>query len=90
MAHARTDIARPVAWPPPADRDSIAAAVEYGRLRDPVGHNVHTALAVAYLFLLPLATTPKDVAAGVLLVWALVRLPHTWSCYTALARDCLL
>jgi O-antigen ligase len=90
MAHARTDIARPVAWPPPADQDSIAAAVEYGRLRDPVGHNVHTALAVAYLFLLPLATTPKDVAAGVLLVWALVRLPHTWSCYTALARDGLL
>jgi hypothetical protein len=90
MAHARTDIARPVAWPPPADQDSIAAAVEYGRLRDPVGHNVHTALAVAYLFLLPLATTPKDAAAGVLLLWALVRLPHTWSCYTALARDGLL
>jgi O-antigen ligase len=90
MIQPRPDIARPVAWPPPADHDAIAAAVEYGRLRDPVGHNVHAALAAAYLFLLPLATTPKDVAAGVLLVWALVRLPHTWSCYTALARDTLI
>jgi O-antigen ligase len=90
MLQPRPDITRPAAWPPPADHDSIAAAVEYGRLRDPVGHNVHTVLAAVYLFLLPLATTPKDVAAGVLLVWALVRLPYTWSGYTALARDGLL
>jgi O-antigen ligase len=72
MAHARQDIARPAAWPPPTD---------------PAGHVVHTALAATYLFLLPLATTPKDVAAGVLLAWVLVRLPHIWTCYTALARD---
>jgi O-antigen ligase len=57
---------------------------------DPVGHNVHTALAAVYLFLLPLATTPKDIAAGVLLVWTLVRLPRTWRGYPVLVRDGLL
>jgi O-antigen ligase len=90
MANTPTDIARPAAWPPPADTASIAAAVAYGRLRDPVGHQVHTVLAAAYLFLLPLATTPKEVAAGALVAWTLIRLPHTWSCYSALVRDRLL
>jgi O-antigen ligase len=63
---------------------------DIARLRDPVGHDVHTGLAAAYLFLLPLATTPKDVAAGALLAWALIRLRRTWSGYTVLVRDRLL
>jgi O-antigen ligase len=52
-----------------------------------MAHDVHTLLAATYLFLLPLATTPKDVAAGALLAWALLRLPRIWRCYAALVRD---
>jgi O-antigen ligase len=86
-AHIRRDITRPPAWPPPADRAALAAAVHYCRLRDPIGHVVHTILAATYLFLLPLATSPKEVASGLLLLWTLIQLRHTWSCYTALVRD---
>jgi O-antigen ligase len=90
MGHIRKDIERPAVWPPPVDHASVAAAVRYGRLRDPVGHGVHTALAVTYLFLLPLATTPKDAASALLLAWTCVRLPHIWACYAPLLRDRLI
>ncbi|MHC4416074.1 MAG: O-antigen ligase family protein [Planctomycetota bacterium] len=69
---------------------AVAAALRQGRLRDPVGHVVHTALAMLYLFLLPLSTAPKDIAWGILLGWTVVRLPHIWSCYRAPLRDRLM
>ena len=61
--------------------------LRYVRLRDPVGQQVHTALACLYLFLLPLQTAPKDILFVMLTGYALLRLPNTWRCYTVLLRD---
>jgi O-antigen ligase len=85
--HIRRDRPRPPAWPPPADAAGLARALDYCRYRDPVGDVLHLALAAIYLFLLPLATTPKDYAFAILLGCAVVRLPHTWSSYSVLVRS---
>ena len=71
-----SSVTRPAARPDDAPTDRTAW--HDARRRDPVGHHVQFALAVLYLFLLPLATAPKDVAFGALLVYALLRLPKTW------------
>lgn len=72
------------------DAGTLAARIaldhERGRLKDARGHQIHTILAAVYLLLLPLATAPKDIAFGLLLVWTLVRLPHTWRSYRATWR----
>ncbi len=77
---------KPIAWPPPGTNADIADALRYTRLRDPVGHHVHTIMALIYLFLLPLITAPKDVAFVILGFYTLVRLPNTWRCYTPFLR----
>ena len=59
--------------------------LRYGREYDWIGHHVATALAMIYLFLLPLATAPKDWAFAILTGWTLIRLPHTWRSYKAFA-----
>ena len=56
------------------------------RRRDPLGHRVHVVLAALHLFLLPLATAPKDVTFGLLLFYVLLRLPKTWRGYGTLLR----
>jgi len=84
------DLPAPPAWPPPRDGEDIHELHRYVRARDPVGHQVHTALAMLYLFLLPLATAPKDVASVILIGYAIIRLPNTWRCYPPLLRDALL
>ena len=61
-------------------------ALRYGREYDWIGHHIATILAMVYLFLLPLMTMPKDAAFGVLAGWTIIRLPHTWRSYGALAR----
>ncbi len=62
---------------------SIDEALRYGREYDALGHHIHTVLALIYLVLLPLATAPKDWAFGLLVIWTLIRLPHTWRSYRA-------
>lgn len=62
---------------------SIEEALRYGREHDWIGHHVATILAMIYLFLLPLATMPKDAAFGVLTGWTIIRLPHTWRSFRA-------
>ncbi len=62
---------------------SVQEALRYGREHDWIGHHVATVLAMIYLFLLPLATMPKDAAFGVLAGWTLIRLPHTWRSFCA-------
>ena len=59
-------------------------------LPKPDGDVIHTVLAMTYLALLPLATSPKDIAWAALAVCAVVRLPFTWRCYASLLRDPLL
>jgi O-antigen ligase len=71
-------------------RASIADALRYGREYDALGHHIHTILAIVYLFTLPLATAPKDWAFGMLVIWTLIRLPHTWRSYRGFVRMPLL
>ncbi|MGI9014468.1 MAG: O-antigen ligase family protein [Phycisphaerales bacterium] len=61
--------------------------LEHIRGHDARGHAVHVVVAMVYLFLLPLAQAPKDIAFGVLVVYSLVRLYKTWRCYPALLRQ---
>jgi O-antigen ligase len=70
----------------PAHDASAIDALRYGREYDWIGHHVAVALALIYLFLLPLATAPKDWAFGLLTLWTLIRLPHTWRSYLPLLR----
>lgn len=80
----------PAAWPPPRDPRAVAATLAYARRRDPIGDRIQTALTLAYVVLLPLGTSPKDVAWAALAACAVARLPFIWRCYTPLLRDPLL
>ncbi|MCI0674646.1 MAG: O-antigen ligase family protein [Phycisphaerales bacterium] len=51
-------------------------------MSDPLGHNIHTALALLYLFTLPLTTAAKDIAMVALVVWWCIRLPRYWRSYS--------
>lgn len=48
---------------------------------DPIVHHIHTGLGMLFLFTLPLATAPKEIAFVALLVCTCVRLPKTWRSY---------
>ena len=80
---------KPVAWPPPhpRDADAVNQTLAYARARDPYGDAIHTAYAMAYLFTLPLGTSPKDIVWAGLGICALVRFPFIWRCYTTLLRN---
>ncbi len=60
------------------------------RLRDPVGHYVHTAFALCYVLLLPLATAPKDIAWAALVLTTIARLPRIHRCFKTPSRDPLI
>ncbi len=62
----------------------IEHALRYGREYDWIGHHVATILAMLYLFLIPLATAPKEWAFALLAIWTVIRIPHTWRSYGAL------
>jgi O-antigen ligase len=76
----------PRAWPPPRSLDSIGALLRYVRLRDPIGHRVHVALAMAHLAALPLTTAGASITFGLFVGYAVLRLPATWRCYSVLLR----
>jgi len=59
----------------------LAQALGDSRRRDPLGHQIHTALAMVFLFTLPLAPAPQAITYVLLLGWAIVRLRHTWPSY---------
>ncbi len=71
--------------PPPSGLASIRQAW----VRHAIGDRIHAACAVLYLLLLPLATTPKDVAFIALCAWAILRFPWTWRRYRDLGSDTL-
>jgi O-antigen ligase len=86
MGLLHTHLAKPSAWPPPRGNDAISATLRYARQRDPIGHRLHLLLALAHVFTLPLSTAGSSVTFALLLVYAILRLPSTWRCYTALLR----
>ena len=51
------------------------------------GERVHLALAVGYLFLLPLETTPKDLVWLAMAAWSLLRAPWLVPRFAMVARD---
>jgi len=56
------------------------------RERDAVGHRVHVAFAMAHAFALPLAPAPEAIAFGLLVLYAVIRLPNTWRLYPRVLR----
>jgi len=86
MGLIRKDLPEPPAWPPPRELAAVQATLDYARRRDPVGHKVHTALAAFYLVTLPVSTALSGISFALLLGYALLRLPNTWRCYSALLR----
>tara|TARA_B100001059_G_scaffold27912_1_gene22603 strand:- start:851 stop:2218 length:1368 start_codon:yes stop_codon:yes gene_type:complete len=56
-------------------------ASRWTALVDPVGERFHLAAGLAYVFLLPLATSPRDIASVVLLVMTVLRLPKIATAY---------
>jgi len=56
----------------------IAAALRQARESDPLGHQIHTVLAMIYLFTLPLFTAGEGISFGLLFLWTCIRLPRTW------------
>ena len=68
---------------PPGGLASIGQA--WARLA--IGDRIHATCAVLYLLLLPLATTPKDIAFIALCAWAMLRFPWTWRRYRDLGSD---
>ena len=86
MSLLRQDVPLPEAWPPPSDRNSVSHVLGIIQRRDPIGHRVHTVLAALFLFTLPLVTAGSAITFGLLLIYALIRLPNTWRCYSSLLR----
>jgi O-antigen ligase len=83
----RSDVPRPVAWPPPGDQEDIAALLQYAKRRDPIGHRLHGLFAMLHLFSLPLATAVSSGTFGLLVGFAAWRIAwSTWRCYTPLVR----
>ncbi|MHC4427015.1 MAG: O-antigen ligase family protein [Planctomycetota bacterium] len=74
-------------WSP---RGPLRTVLFYCGLLDPAGRYIHYGLALGYLFLLPLETTPKDIVWLTLALWALLRLPHHWHHFSAASHDRLL
>ena len=72
----------------PLTANTVGAAelLSQARQRDLIGHHVHVALGILYAMLLPLATAPKDIVWTLLVIWCVVRLPHTRVCYAPILR----
>lgn len=83
MTGASSHVLRP---PLLAGDDAVLRSVADARERDPLGHRVHVALALTYLFTLPFATAPNAISFALLLGYALLRLPSTWRCHRPLGR----
>jgi O-antigen ligase len=66
-----------LAAPKPREQAAVNALMDNARLRDPLGHQIQTVLAIIYLITLPLATAASGIAFALLLANTLLRLPHT-------------
>lgn len=70
-------------WPPPRDRATNAELLAAAEARDPFGHGVHLLLAGAFCALGGISTATLEISAAILVVFAALRLPHTWRTYPA-------
>lgn len=68
-------------WPAPRDPRLVAELLDAAERRDPAGHAVHLVLAGLFCVFGGLATSTLEISAGILLVFAALRLPHTWRTY---------
>ena len=83
-------VAKPAGWPPPRTRDETVERLDYGRARDPIGHEVHAWLGAAALVSIPFKTAPYSVLFPLVVLYAVIRLPTTWRTYAALLKDPLI
>lgn len=90
MTPLRQDALRPDAQPTSPNQTGLVDAWTECRRRDPIGHYFHTAFALLYVLLLPLATAPKDIAWAALVVTTVARLPRIHRCFKAPCRDRLI
>ncbi|MEE8155590.1 MAG: hypothetical protein V3T53_11615, partial [Phycisphaerales bacterium] len=90
MTQQLRDAPKPASQPTTGIGGGMAQTWSDCRLRDPIGHYVHTAFALCYVLLLPLATAPKDIAWAALAVTTLARLPRIHRCFAAPCRDRLI
>ncbi len=65
-------------WPPQRDRAANAEALDAAEARDPSGHGVHLILAGAFCALGGVSTATLEITAAALIIFAALRLPHTW------------
>ena len=79
MTPLRQDALRPDAQRTSGNQAGLVDGWTDCRLRDPIGHYFHTAFALVYVLLLPLATAPKDIAWAALVVMTVARLPRIYS-----------
>ncbi len=86
MSRFRTDLELPSVWPPPHDAAGVFDAIRYCRRHDPVGHQIHTVMALLFFFTLPFATAPSGITFAGLAAIAILRIPHTRYCYTSILR----
>lgn len=90
MTQPLRDAPKPASQPTTGIAAGMAETWSDCRRRDPIGHYVHTAFALCYVLLLPLATAPKDIAWAALAVTTVARLPRIHRCFAAPCRDRLI
>lgn len=77
----------PRPWPPASGPHEITEAVDFTRRRDPIGHAVHTALAVLAAFGLSVSTATASITMTMLVVYTFLRLPNAWRGLVPLVRS---
>jgi O-antigen ligase len=79
-----------LAAPKPRTVEQVQRRLRDARLRDPLGHQIHTFVAMSFLVCLPLSPAAGGIAFALLAFNTLLRLPHTWRCLgPALDARCL-
>ena len=90
MTQQLRNASKPASQPTTGIAGGLAETWSDCRLRDPIGHYVHTAFALCYVLLLPVATAPKDIAWAALAITTVARLPRIHRCFKAPCRDRLI
>ena len=70
-----------LAAPKPRQTPHVHQLLHDARVRDPLGHQVQTVIAMLFLFTMPLSTAAAGIAFALLAFNTLLRLPHTFRCY---------
>ena len=68
---------------------SPRAVLDAAERADPLGHAIHLALAMLWAFLQSITNAGEGIAWGVLLAFAILRVPKIWWCWSCAMRDAL-